>query len=112
MLWIFGHNFKKEKNFNVQNMNERSLSSHKPPSPDKKARRRHVWHRVLDSKSENHSPFSDTASLCVVLGGWLWPVLGYSWDTFVSFLNLSPPKGRNYLLRTVLKLGWGEFSGK
>ena len=59
-------------------MSKHNLCSLKPLSPDKEARRSHIWHRVLDSKSESRSPFSEVAALCVVLSGWLWPVLGPS----------------------------------
>lgn len=38
----------KNKNINVQIMNKHNLCSFKHLSPDKEARRRHIWHCVLD----------------------------------------------------------------
>lgn len=62
-------------------MSINSLNSLKPLGSDKAAKWRHIWHHVLDSKSQNESqPFSEAASLCVVLRRWLWPVFGHSWN--------------------------------
>lgn len=92
-------------------MSEHNLSSLKPLSPDKEVGWRPLWHRVLGPKSPSHSPFSEAASPCVVLGPLLWPVLGHSWDldTFVSFLNPSLLKGRNLFVEVCAQIRLGRI---
>lgn len=80
-------------------MSEHNLRSFKALSPDKEARRMRIWHRVLDSKSKSHSPFSESSN-CVcglqrLAVASLGALLGNGLFFFFSCLKLSPLKGTN-----------------